>query len=158
MPQSLSSGYFSSVNPTHWLLYEWALNAAGTGIELYGPTFSAGHIMNGGAPANTIQIGGSVPVEFSPLTEFLNGATDQVFVSGLTDASPNFIEYNLTNFLALFPNSFPPVGATGSTTTETGGTSGIIVDNTSGSAQASSIYFGAIGTNSAVKLTQSGLN
>jgi len=155
---SFSSGYFSSVNPTHWLLYEWALNAAGTNIMLYGPTFSAGHIMNGGIPANTIQVGGSTPVEFSPSTEFLNGATDQLFVSGITNASPNFIEYNLTAFLALFPNSFPPVGATGATATETGGTSGIIVDNTSGSAQASSIYFGAIGTNNAVKLTQSGLN
>jgi hypothetical protein len=114
--------------------------------------------MNGGAPANTIQIGGSTAVEFSPTTEFLNGATDQLFVSGLTNASPNFIEYNLTAFLSLFPNSFPPGGITGATATETGGTSGIIVDNTSGSAQASSIYFGAIGTNSAVKLTQSGLH
>jgi hypothetical protein len=114
--------------------------------------------MNGGAPANTLMVGGSVPVEFSPTTEFLNGATDQLYVSGLTGVSPNFIDYNLTAFLALFPNSFPPVGATGSTATETGGTSGIIIDNTSGSAQASSIYFGAIGTNSAVKLTQSGLH
>src|SRR5579864_786164 len=155
---SLSSGYFSSLNSTHWLLYEWALNAAGTGIELYGSTFSAGHIMNGGAPADTLMVGGSTPVEFSPTTEFLNGATDQLYVSGLTGVSPNFIDYNLTAFLALFPNSFPPVGATGSTATETGGTSGIIIDNTSGSAQASSIYFGAIGTNSAVKLTQSGLH
>jgi len=57
----------------------------------------------------------------------------------------------------LFPNSFPPAGATGATATETGGTSGIIVDNTSGSAQASSIYFSNLGSNTAVKLTQSGL-
>jgi hypothetical protein len=44
------------------------------------------------------------------------------------------------------------------------GTTGIVVDNSSGSAQASSIYFGALtgGANpnqhSAVKLTQTGLN
>jgi len=155
---SFSTGYFSSVNPTHWLIYEWALSSGGTNIELYGPTFSAGHIMTGGAPANTIQVGGSTPVEFSPTTEFLNGANDQVFVSGLTAASPNFIEYNMNAFLLLFPNAFPPVGVNGATATETGGTSGIIVDNTSGSAQASSIYFGNLSTNAAVKLTQSGLN
>ena len=154
---SFSSGYFSSAITTHWLLYEWALNAAGTNIMLYGATFTAGHIMNSGTPANTIQVGGSTPVEFSPTTEFLNGANDQVFVSGITLASPNFIEYNMNAFLALFPNSFPPVGATGATASESGGTSGIIVDNTSGSAQASSIYFGSLTTHNAIKLTQSGL-
>jgi hypothetical protein len=155
---SFSGGYFSSLNPTHWLVYEWALSSGGTNIELYGPTFSAGHVMNGGAPANTIQVGGSTPVEFSPTTEFLNGSADQLFVSGLTVASPNFIEYDLNAFLALFPNSFPPSGITGATTSETGGTSGIIVDNTSGLAQASSIYFGGLGAHTAVKLTQTGLN
>ncbi|MGA7795973.1 MAG: hypothetical protein WCA19_23320 [Candidatus Acidiferrales bacterium] len=156
---AFNSGYFSSVNPTHWLLYEWALSSGGTNIELYGATFSAGHIMNNAInPSDEIQIGGSSPVDFSPLTEFLNGSSDQVFVSGLTAASPNFIEYNMNIFINLFPNSFPPSGISGATTTETGGTSGMVVDNTSGSAQASSIYFGNLSTNAAVKLTQSGLN
>jgi hypothetical protein len=155
---AFNSGYFSSVNPTHWLIYEWALSAAGTNIELYGPTFTAGHVMNGGTPANTIQVGGSTSVEFSPLTEILNGANDQVFVSGITLATPNFVEYDMNAFLALFPTSFPPTGVTGATTSESGGTSGMVVDNTSGSAQASSIYFGNLGSNTAVKLTQSGLN
>ena len=155
---SFSGGYFSSLIFTDWLIYEWALDGTGANIELYGPTFSAGHVMNGGAPSNTLLVGGSTPNEFSPTTEFLNGATDQLFVSGLSVASPNFIEYNLNAFPALFPNSFPPAGATGATATENGGTSGIIVDNTSGLAQASSIYFGSLGTHNAVKLTQSGLN
>jgi hypothetical protein len=155
---SFSSGYFSSVVPANWLLYDWALNAAGTNIDLYAATFSAGHNMNGGPAADSIAVGGSTAVEFSPTTEFLNGATDQLFVSGLTAASPNFIEYNLTAFAGLFPTSFPPAGATGATATEVNGTSGIVVDNTSASAQASSIYFGTIGANNAVKLTQTGLN
>ena len=30
---AFNSGYFSSVNPTHWLLYEWALNSGGTNIR-----------------------------------------------------------------------------------------------------------------------------
>jgi hypothetical protein len=114
--------------------------------------------MNSGTPADTITIGGSSSVEFSPTTEFLNGSNDQVFVSGITAASPNFIEYNMNIFINLFPNSFPPSGISGATTSESGGTSGMVVDNTSGSAQASSIYFGNLSTNAAVKLTQSGLN
>ena len=61
-------------------------------------------------PADEIQIGGSSPVEFSPLTEFLNGSTDQVFVSGLTAASPNFIEYNINDFHQLVPEQFPAFG------------------------------------------------
>jgi hypothetical protein len=155
---AFNGDYFSSAISTNWLLYEWALNAAGTNIVLYGATFGAEHAMNSGTPANTFQVGGSSPVEFSPVTEILNGASDYVMVSGLTNLSPNFIEYQVHSFPNFFPNSFPPSGATGATATEAGGTSGIVVDNISGSAQASSIYFGALGTNSAVKLTQSGLN
>ena len=142
MPHRLAAAIFPAPSPTHWLIYEWALNAAGTNIMLYGATFTAGHVMNSGPRRIPFTVGGSTPVEFSPTTEFLNGGNDQVFVSGITLASPNFIEYNMNAFLALFPNSFPPVGATGATASESGGTSGIIVDNTSGSAQASSIYFG----------------
>lgn len=154
---AFSNGYFTSVSNTHWLLYEWALNAAGTNINLWAATFSAGHVMNSGTPSDSLTVGGSTPVEFSPLTEFQNGANDQVFVSGLTAVTPNFVEYNMNAFLALFPTSFPP-GANGATASETGGTSGMVVDNNSASAQASSIYFGNVGGNTAVKLTQSGLN
>src|SRR5579864_781175 len=31
---AFSGGYFSSINPTHWLIYEWALSSGGTNIEL----------------------------------------------------------------------------------------------------------------------------
>jgi hypothetical protein len=155
---SVNSQYFTSPTATTWRIYEWALSSGGTNIELYGSTFAAGHVMNGGAPAHNLQISGSSPVELSPTTEFLNGSNDQVFVSGITNASPNFIEYDMNVYPALFPNGFPPSGIAGATTTETGGTTGIVVDNVSASVQASSIYFGTLGTHSAVKLTQSGLN
>jgi hypothetical protein len=125
---------------------------------MYGSNFTAGHVLTGGAPPHTLQVGGSTPVEFSPTTEFLNGSNDQVFVSGITNATPNFIEYDMNVYPALFPTGFPPSGIAGATATETGGTTGIIVDNVSASAQASSIYFGTIGSNTAVKLTQSGLH
>ena len=118
-------------------------------------------LMVPGPAANTFTITGSTPVEFSPLTEFLNGSTDQLYVSGLANASPNFIEYNLTDFGSLFPNVLFPIntsGPAGASTGEGSGTSGIVVDNVSSSAQASSIYFGVLGSNTAVKLTQSGLH
>jgi hypothetical protein len=133
------------------LIYDWAVNAANE-VALYGVTFGAGHAMTAGAAANTFAVVGSTGVELSPVTEFLNGATDQLFVSGLVNASPNFIENNI--------NSFP--AAVLASTAEGTGTSGIVVDNNSADVQASSIYFGVLGAlapnaNSAVKLTQTGL-
>ena len=81
----------------------------------------------------------------------MNGATDQIFVSGLKNITPNTI--------AMPINTFP--STVDCTSTQGTGTSGIIVDNNSGDGQASSVYFGVLGpgtnTNSAVKLTQSGL-
>jgi hypothetical protein len=110
----------------------------------------------------------------SPPTEILNGGTDWIFVS--VQSSPNIV---------------PPIGcpalasgcimsfnvtagttptATANTAAASGGTGGIVVDNVSASAQASSLYFnylsnsaigatcnGVSGVGCAVKLTQSGL-
>ena len=148
---SFNAAYFSGSGTP--LIYDWALDSGGAHITLYGVGFT-GHTMNSGTPpiANQFTVGTSVPVEFSPTTEFLNGATDRLFVSGLVNASPNFIMENI--------NAFP--GGVTASTAEGSGTSGIVVDNVSGSAQASSIYFGVLapGTNAntAVKLTQTGLN
>ena len=161
---AFNDAYFASGNSANWLIYEWALNGSGTVDALYGVGFGAGHVMVAGPAANSFSVTGSTPVEFSPLTEFLNGSTDQLYVSGLLDLSPNFILYNLTDFGNLFPNVLFPINssnAVGGTTTEGSGTSGIVVDNVSTDAQASSIYFGVFSpgpnANSAVKLTQSGL-
>jgi hypothetical protein len=144
---SFNDAYFSSGTSTNWLIYDWALNAGDTAITLYGTTFAVGHNMNSGVPANAFTVPGSSPVELSPTTEFLNGVTDQLFVSGLAVLSPNFLENHINTF---------PVGITASAT-EGSGTTGIVVDNSSGSAQASSVYFGVLTSNTAVKLTQSGL-
>jgi hypothetical protein len=48
-------------------------------------------------------------------------------------------------------------GGTTVTATENGGTSGIVIDNQSTAGQASSIYFGRLGGNTGVKVTQNGL-
>jgi len=148
---AFNNAYYSSGTSTNWLIYDWAINASNQ-ITLYGVTFAAGHAMTSGAAANNFPVVGSSAVEFSPVTEFLNGATDQLFVSGLVNAAPNFIENNINTF---------PSGAL-ATATEGTGTSGIVVDNDSADSEASSIYFGVLGAaapngNSAVKLTQTGL-
>jgi hypothetical protein len=157
-----NAAYFSSGTSTDWLIYDWATNSSNQSA-LYGIGFAAGHVMTGGPAGNVFAINPSNGNELSPVTEFLNGATDQLFVSGIASDDPNFVEYNINTF----PTAFPPIdgsNALGATIAEGGGASGIIVDNDSGLGQASSIYFGALGTagpnpngNSAVKLTQTGL-
>ena len=159
--QGTTSSNTSTGNTSNWQILEWAdSGVASSPITLYGVGFNSGRVMTSGAASNFLQIFGSTGTELSPVTEFLNGSTDQLFVSGLLNAPPNFIEYNLTDFTNLFPNVLVPIlgsNAVGASTGEGSGTSGIIVDNTSSSAQASSIYFGVLTSNTAVKLTQSGL-
>jgi len=165
--QGTTSSNTSPGTISNWQILEWAdSGVAGSPVTLYGVGFNSSHVMNSGGAGNFLQINGSSDVEFSPVTEFLNGSTDQIFVSGLKNAPPNFIEYNLTDFANLFPNVLFPIGgsnAAGASTGEGSGTTGIVVDNISSSAQASSIYFGVLGpggvnANSAVKVTQSGLH
>ncbi len=152
---------------SNWQIYEWGdSGVTASQATLYGVGFNSSHVMTSGPAANFIQITSSVNTEFSPVTEFLNGSTDQIFTGALEPSFPNTIVYNLTDFTGLFPNVFPPIDssdASGATTGEGNGPSGIVVDNVSTAAQASSIYFGVQGptgpnANSAVKLTQSGLN
>lgn len=144
-----NDAYFSSGVAANWLLYTMGLNAGGTEIALYGVGFGAGHVMTAGTPADSFAIGGSTAVEFSPVTEFLNGGTDQLFVSGLgVGVSPDFLEFSINTFPATI-TAF---------TTEANGTTGIVIDNSGTGGQESSMYFGTLGTNNAVKLTQTGLN
>ena len=161
---AFNAAYFSSGTPANWLIYDWATTSSNL-VAIYGVGFVAGHVMIGGPAGNVIAWAGSTGNELSPVTEFLNGATDQLFSSGIATDSANFVENNIN----AFPTAFPPIdgsNAAGATTEEGGGTSGIVVDNDSGLAQASSIYFGVLSTggvgtnpngNSAVKLTQTGL-
>ncbi len=154
---SFNDAYFSSPTYTDWMLYEWAYNGAGNNITLYGVGFdSSSYNMTTGPAANAITVGGSTPNEFSPSTEFLNGSTntDELFVSGLSTLTPNFLESNI--------NLFPTGGTLAiASSSVNGGTSGIIVDNAADTSlypQASSIYFSVLSDKTAVKLTQSGLN
>ncbi|HUE42136.1 MAG TPA: hypothetical protein VMP12_01180 [Candidatus Sulfotelmatobacter sp.] len=144
--------YFTSATNTSWILYAASLVKVGTNkydVNLFGMTFDASRNMQTGTPTNSYDYG-TIEGEYAPLTEFKNGTTDQLFF-GLLLSSGTAL--NLGNFnINSFPSTTPPgIG-------EGNGPSGMIVDNASTSAQASSIYFGVQGSNTAVKLTQAGLN
>jgi len=163
--QGTTSSNTSHGNISNWQILEWAdSGVAGFPVTLYGVGFNSSHVMTSGPAGNFLELPSSV-VELSPVTEFMNGSTDQVFVSGLLNAPPNLIEYNLTDFANLFPNVLMPVNGSSAVGASIGGgsgTTGMVVDNVSPSGQASSIYFGVLSPgpngNSAVKLTQSGLH
>jgi hypothetical protein len=143
--------YYTSTTSTSWILYaaSLVLNKGAYDVNLFGITFDASRNMQTGTPGNSYDYG-TIEGEYAPLTEFKNGSTDQLFFGLLL---PSGTALNLGNFnINSFPSTVPPgVG-------EGNGPTGMIVDNVSTSAQASSIYFGVQGSNTAVKLTQAGLN
>lgn len=152
---AFNEDYFSSGTASNWLLYEYSANTGGGNISLWGIGFGANHAMTLGTPANhgTSAIGA---FERSPITTFYNGTTDYLFSSSINAGANSYIvNYNISG------GTFAAIGTPLADVQEGSGTSGIIVDNDSSQNQASSIYFGVLGTgtnaNSAVKLTQSGL-
>jgi hypothetical protein len=124
--------------------------------------------MGAGAHQN---IPGNPGIGCSPLTEFKNGATDRVFFSQSSVPSKKCTSATPVDgcmFMYTVTAAGPSVSPV-ATAVENTGTSGIIVDNTSASAQASSIYFTNEATTTctvgagtpaycAIKLTQSLLN
>ena len=113
-------------------------------------------------------------VACSPITEFVNGSTDRMFVSvagsAVTGAPINclsgtgcIMSFDITNALTWSTSK-----GTAATATVTGGTSGIIIDNSSSAGGASQIYFtplsdqpcttsGGVG-GCAIQASQSGLD
>jgi hypothetical protein len=141
-----NDSYFSGVGTP--LLYEVAGDSGTLGIKLYGIGFS-GHTMNTGTPTNVdpFAVGGAY--EISPLTEFVSGGEDRFFESFLNASSGNLASFRIDTG---FPAGLESSASAGS------GTTGIVVDNAAtGTNQADSVYFGALGANTAVKLTQSAL-
>ncbi len=160
---AFNDAYFTSANPTDWLLFDYSSDNVGPNppnppnlpeIVVYGITFGANHVMTGGTPTNLDQFTVGA-FEVAPLTEFLTtGIEDRLFASALTNSINNVVSFNITSGFptALEGNVLAPEGS---------GTTGIVVDNTSSAAgQANSIYFGVLGAppdnnaNTVVKLTQ----
>jgi hypothetical protein len=116
----------------------------------------------------------TVDVACSPITEFLNGTTDRMFLSvpgsavagapiNCVAGSGCIMSFDITN-----PLTWGLSTSTAATATVTGGTSGIIIDNSSSAGGASQIYFtprsdqtcatsGGTG-GCAIQASQSGLN
>jgi hypothetical protein len=136
--------------------------------------------MDTAVDAATLQVA-SAPIDCGPLTEFFNAnapaaSQDQLFfgvstggvgAACIAGGTGCVMSVNITNI--------PPTLVVASSIAEINGPSGIIVDNNSTSAQASSLYFsnqgnsttankcgpvtgGVTGVGCAIKVTQSGLN
>ena len=115
-------------------------------------------------------IPGNNGIGCTPLTEFVNGATDRVFFSQSQLNAGKCVTGSLANDGCMMMYDITPPISIGTSPTaaaeESAGTSAVIVDNASASGQASSIYFANQGTAQcttgvstpsfcAVKLTQS---
>lgn len=128
------------------------------------------------AAAKNVNIRGNPGIGCTPLTEFKNGTTDRLFFSQSSLPSKKCTSTSPANEGCLFMYNIttPTAGNLNSptaTAVENAGTSGIIIDNASPTAQASSIYFANQGTATcttgtglsaapsfcAIKLTQSAL-
>jgi hypothetical protein len=157
---TFNDAYFSSATSGNWVILSCGYNAGGTNTDLYAVGFNATRVMNAGTPpaANTSRIRAAAD-ECSPLTEFLNGARDWLFLARIGAANVRSFDIASVTGSAGFPGGF----AYTNTAAETGGTSAIVVDNVSAANQASSIYFSRLGSSAcgaggtgrcAVKLTQ----
>jgi hypothetical protein len=134
-----------------------AAGATGGKAVLYGATFGSGGVLSTGAPANSLTSGNAVGSEYAPLAEFFNstiGATgqDTLFVGLLRNNSHGFRNVYSFDVTAGWNGTLQNAVLAGL------GPSGIIVDNASSSAQASSIYFNALNQDSACSSPQTGTN
>ena len=139
--------------------------ASGTGGQQLKPFSFVSSVLQP-APLGEPQTG-TAPSVISPLTEFYNASVGVDYLFEGVNANPTELyAFALPNPLEVAQGVAPTALAT-NTTDVAGGTSGIIVDNDSTDAQASSIYFGTLATSTticgttaaycAVKLTQAAL-
>ncbi|HEX4002663.1 MAG TPA: hypothetical protein VHX36_08445 [Candidatus Acidoferrales bacterium] len=166
---AFNNTFYTSPTTAGAMIYVAAYNTAGNQIYLYAYCFNStsGVLANcpGVSPAGpqsvSLNTASGSQLEYAPLTEYYNTSTstDWLFVTVLQNRDPNVGLFNI--------NSFPASATLAASTQEGSGTSGMVIDNSSSSAQASSIYFGALSTTAscgiggtggcAVKLTQAGL-
>ncbi len=145
--------YFDSTDSTTWALFSCGFaTAAGHPPELFSIRFTAGGILDYATlTANTQGMGSTAGAQCSPITDFVGGdSTDRIFF-GITSGTVDVFAIGTASSNTFNSSTIPATAA------ENGGTSGIIIDNTSNAANASSFYFSTLGDHKAVKLTQSGL-
>lgn len=121
--------YVCSTSGTVNALWQIPITSGVMGAPVLGPTLTTAN------------------VPCSPITEFLNGATDRMFLSvagsavtgtpiNCTAGSGCIMSFDITD-----PLTWGTTKSTAATATVTGGTSGIIIDNSSSAGGASQVYF-----------------
>jgi hypothetical protein len=135
---------------------------AGTGTgtlpTLYGVGFTGAVLDPTNVTSAALASGGG---DASPVTEFYNASLlkDFLFVGVTNNCVATTAGGTAGCVVSLdITNGFPTINADSPALATPGGTTGIIVDNDSTAAQASSIYFATKTGTSLVKATQSGLN
>lgn len=161
---AFNNAYFNAATNMTGTTNEWFFYACGVAVNpgtspvLYRVGFNGNpRQMNTTVDATTVSLSANAGEQCSPITEFNNGV-DRIFLGLMTAARVEFFDVSTT--------TAPVLGGTGAVApvAEAGGTSGIIVDNTSAITQASSMYFTTQASSAncggnfcAVKLTQGGL-
>jgi hypothetical protein len=140
------------------VMYVAGAGATGTTPTLYSVGFSGG-VMNATADATTAALATGT-ADSSPITTFYNSFSqkDYLFV-GVTDHCVATVGGGTAGCVMSFDitSGFPTVNANSIALAAAGGTTGIIVDNASGSTGASSIYYATKTGATLVKATQSAL-
>jgi len=145
--------YFDSATASTWAVFVCGFATAGSHPpELFSVPFTAGRIITTPVTGNSnIGIFSSGGAQCSPITEFLGGdGFDRIFF-GINSGTVDMFQVG-TSSSNTFTSSTSVTFAA-----ENGGTSGIVVDNNSNQPNASSFYFATLSDNTAVKLTDSGL-
>jgi len=149
---ALNDAYFTNPDTSTWGLFTIAFDSGGTPFLVVEEFQSNGFIYGSPVTLTDMPSGYQNP---SPMTEFMNSGVDRIFVAADVVGSGGLSSCNITDFTT--------TGCSGSNlmtiTGDAYSAAGIVVDNDSAEAQASSVYFStttAVPT-MATKLTQAGL-
>jgi len=133
---------------------------SGTQPTLYSVGFNSSGVMNSN-PSPPIAVLATGTADASPITEFYNASLqkDYIFVGVTNNCIATIAGGAAGCVMSLdITGGFPTVDASSIALAASGGTTGIIVDNNSSLAEASSLYYATkVGAN-LVKATQAGLN
>lgn len=157
---TFDNAYFTTVNTGH-MYFCGNLTGAAT-PTLYRVGFSSTGKMNATKDAGSIQLVQNnqtgTAKDCTPLTEVLNGSTDILFVGVKDNGLPTGCNGNTCIMSFDIGSAFPvPIAATTTNNLGAAGMSGFIIDNVSGTAGASQIYYGSLQTSVGVQASQSTL-
>lgn len=161
---AFDSAYFANVSTGH--MYFCGNNSSAQNT-LFRVSFNAAGQMAGAHDSGSFSLTTGATVNCTPLTEIFNTSQgkDYLFLgvsnNGFNTGAPNCGNAACIVSFVL-PTSVPftfPTAANAATTTTLGkaGTSGMIIDNVSGAAGASQIYFGNLQADAGVQVSQSAL-